>query len=100
MACAGGHTCLEKGTRFVDFEGDGKVDFSFGEETFNLRSFVGNAIVRWEYMSGSSLFFVWRQDRSARARVGGFDVARDLDALSRADPIDAFIIKVQHFLEF
>jgi len=100
VACDGGRICVRDGTRFVDFEGDGEVDFDFGDETFNLRSFVGNAILRWEYMSGSTLFFVWRQDRADVERVGDLDLGRDLDALFDARSQDRFILKIQHFLNF
>lgn len=88
------------GTRFVDFEGDREVDFDFRDETFNFRSFVGNAILRWEYMSGSTLFLVWRQDRADVAPVGDLDLGRDLGGLFDARSRDRFILKVQHFLSF
>lgn len=100
VACEGGRTCLREGTRYVDFEGDGSVDFSFGEETFNLRSFVGDAVLRWEYLSGSTLFLVWRQDRRDLGPEPGLDVGRELDALLEGASRDEFILKVQHFLEF
>jgi hypothetical protein len=31
---------------------------------FNLRSFRSNAVMRWEWRPGSTLFVVWQQDRS------------------------------------
>ncbi len=100
VACDGGRTCVLDSTRFVDFEGDGEVDFDFRDETFNFRSFVGNAILRWEYMSGSTLFLVWRQDRADVTPVGDLDLGRDLGGLFNARSRDRFILKVQHFLSF
>jgi hypothetical protein len=38
---------------------------------FNVRSFRSNAVMRWEWRPGSTLFVVWQQDRSGeRDRIG------------------------------
>ena len=40
----------------VDFTGDGNADYSFSDRDFNVRSLVGNAVLRWEYRPGSTLW--------------------------------------------
>ena len=52
----------------VDPDGNGAAaPFSFGNPDFNVRSLRGTAVMRWEYRPGSTLFFVWTQQRE------GFD---------------------------
>ncbi|MGH7677925.1 MAG: DUF5916 domain-containing protein, partial [Gemmatimonadaceae bacterium] len=44
---------------------DGADSFDIDDEDFNERSFRTNAVLRWEWRLGSTLFLVWQQDRSA-----------------------------------
>ncbi|HWK89929.1 MAG TPA: DUF5916 domain-containing protein, partial [Longimicrobium sp.] len=37
---------------------------------FNVRSFRSNAVMRWEWRPGSTLFLVWQQDRYAESASG------------------------------
>ena len=52
---------------------------------FNLRSLRGNAVLRWEWRSGSTLYVAWQQRRSDVAPIGDFSFGRDRRALD-ADP--------------
>jgi len=99
VRCVEGETCEVDGVRHVDFDGDGFADYSFAEPSFNFRSLRGNAVFRWEYLPGSTLFLVWQQDRQGRAGVGDFDLGRDADALFGAPAENRFIVKVSHFLD-
>lgn len=93
-ACITGRTCLnESGTRFVDFDQDGQSDLSFSDRDFNIRSLRANAVLRWEYIPGSTIFFVWQRRQSDQARVGNFDFSRDLSALFDATADNVFILK-------
>jgi hypothetical protein len=51
---------------------------------FNVRSFRSNAVLRWEWRPGSSLFVVWQQDRAGDrdeiSPVGFGSLAQTLDA--------------------
>ena len=96
--CAGGSICELDGVQYVDFSGDGRADYSFSDRDFNVRSLVGNAVVRWEYRPGSTIFFVWQRNQIARARTGDFDLDRDLGALFDAPAENRFIIKVNYWL--
>src|SRR5690606_30033502 len=61
VLCAPGASCLVGDRRHVDFDGDGASDFDFEERDFRVRSLRGNAVLRWEYRPGSTLFLVWQQ---------------------------------------
>jgi hypothetical protein len=96
VQCAG--ICELEGTQHVDFDGDGQADYAFGDRDFNVRSLVGNAVVRWEYRPGSTIFFVWQRRQLDRASVGDFDFGRDRAALFGAPAENRFIVKVNYWL--
>ncbi|HUG39695.1 MAG TPA: DUF5916 domain-containing protein [Longimicrobiales bacterium] len=96
--CAGGALCEVDGTQYVDLDGDGAIDGSFGDRDFNLVSLRGNAVVRWEYRPGSTLFLVWQQRRSDRRPFGDFDFARDRADLLDVHPDNIFILKLNYWL--
>jgi hypothetical protein len=99
VSCEGGTICQDAGgTQHVDFDGDGASDFTFADRDFNARSLVGNAVVRWEYRPGSTVFLVWQRQQSARAALSDFDFGRDVDALWALPADNRFILKVNIWL--
>ena len=65
---------------------------------FNLRSLRGNAVLRWEWRPGSTLYLAWQQRREDFADVGDFKFDRDRQALFEARPDDIFLLKVNYWL--
>jgi hypothetical protein len=61
--------------------GDGGAAFTIPEQNFTIRSLRGNAVLRWEWRPGSTLFLVWQQNRQSDDTSGDLDVSRDVDAL-------------------
>ena len=111
VSCTGGRTCVLDGNRYVDFDGDGASDLSFADRSFTIQSLRLNAVLRWEYRPGSTIFLVWQQSRSnecrgatpspelCQIRNGSFDVTRDFSSLfGDATPDNMFIIKVNYWL--
>jgi hypothetical protein len=82
----------------VDFDDDGSTDSSFTDRDFNVRSLVGNVVLRWEYRPGSTVFVVWQRRQSDRALLGDLDFGRDAGALFDAPADDRFILKVNYWL--
>jgi hypothetical protein len=83
----------------VDPDLDGPAEeFSFDDPDFNFRSLRGNAVLRWEFRPGSTLFLVWTQSRSVEASVGGLDFGRDLGALLGAPADNVFLVKMNYWL--
>lgn len=97
--CVDGATC-EDGDhiRYFDLDGDGSVDYSRPDLDFNLRTLRANAVLRWEYRPGSTIFFVWQRRQSNLAETGDFDFGRDLGALGDASAENTFIIKANIWL--
>jgi len=90
--------CEIGGTQHVDFTGDGVADFSFADRDFNVRSLIGNAVLRWEYRPGSTVFLVWQRQQAERAAFGDFDFGRDVDALFGLRADNRFIVKMNYWL--
>jgi len=67
-------------------------------DDFNFKSLRGNAVLRWEYSPGSTLFFVWTQSRSDFENNGEFRFLRSFDRLLDADTDNIFLIKASYWL--
>ena len=83
----------------VDENMDGTTDFSFDKIDFNVREFLSNLVVRWEYNPGSSIYLVWSQTRSSYADASNLDLFNDLgDLFSTGDnkPHNVFLIKFSY----
>lgn len=82
--------------------------FQVSDRDFTFRSLRGNAVLRWEWRPGSTLFLVWQQSRSesltalssdpAYGRVGNFALNRDARELFGLKPDNIFAIKVTCWL--
>ncbi len=69
-----------------------------GDPDFNFRSLRGNAVLRWEYRPGSTLFFVWQQQRAGAEPFGDFRVGRDYGAIFSAKPENVFAVKATYWI--
>ncbi len=67
------------------------------DPNFSIASLRGNAVLRWEYLPGSTLFLVWTQNRSDTDTIGGFRTGRALDRLVNANADNILLIKVSYW---
>ncbi|HKS06588.1 MAG TPA: DUF5916 domain-containing protein [Gemmatimonadaceae bacterium] len=74
------------------------ASFNVNNPDFNLRSLRGSAVFRWEYRPGSTLYFVWTQQRANQVSTGDFDFGRDREALFDTRPDNIFLIKASWWL--
>ena len=84
---------------------DGTPDaVSFDRPDFNFKQFRSTAVLRWEYLPGSTLFLVWSQSRTGSEGPGSFDFGRDFGRLlglrhGGVVPADnVFLIKLSYWL--
>jgi hypothetical protein len=83
----------------LDPDGAGAaLPFTVANPDFNVRSLRGTAVMRWEYRPGSTLFFVWTQQRAGSDVLGDFDFGRDGRALFRDRPVNVFQLKASYWL--
>jgi hypothetical protein len=84
---------------YVDENRDAVTDYSFGKHDFNVREFLSNLVVRWEYNPGSTVYLVWSQTRSSYYATGDLDLFNDLgDLFDPGDnkPHNVFLIKLSY----
>jgi hypothetical protein len=82
----------------VDPDGTGQRTFAIDNPDFNFKSLRGNAVLRWEYLPGSTLYFVWTQSRTNFDDPGNFDLGRDLGRTFGAkDYESAFLVKLAYW---
>jgi hypothetical protein len=76
------------------FNGAGPAPLiKFDNPDFNFKSLRGNAVWRWEYSPGSTLFFVWTQSRSDYENLGNFHFNRSIDRIVYTRPNNIFWLK-------
>jgi hypothetical protein len=80
--------------RSYDFDPD---DTPAGTGDFNFKSLRGNAVLRWEYMPGSTLYFVWTQSRSDFEDVGDFQFGNSMRRLWRSPAENIFMVKATYW---
>lgn len=83
----------------IDPDGGGPAaPFAFAEPDFTFRSLRGNAVLRWEYRPGSTLFLVWARSGESSLSRGVLDFGEDARALFRGPSENIFLIKVSYWL--
>ena len=90
---------LEDGriTEYAVDPGDGGDPFTLSNRDFNFRSLRGNAVLRWEWRPGSTLFFVWQQQREDFAPFDGFGISEELGEIFRAPVENLFLVKATYW---
>jgi len=72
-------------------------DFAFDNPDFNFSEFRSNLVLRWEYKPGSTLFFVWTQNRFDYSFMTGKALAPNLDSMFDITPKNVFMIKFSYW---
>ena len=84
----------------VDPDGAGPADpIGVGHRDFTYRTVRGNAVLRWEYMPGSTFYLVWTQDRAGFDPAGDFHLGPSLSELGRTPANNIVMVKVAHHFE-
>jgi hypothetical protein len=83
----------------IDENADGKTDYTIGKNDFNVKQFLSNLVVRWEYSPGSTLFLVWSQTRSYNGDSGQMDFFNNIGDLFNKGlntPHNVFLVKFSY----
>jgi len=70
--------------------------YSIDNPDFNIKEFKSNFVIRWEYVPGSTVYFVWSQGRNRYNPNGEFDLNQDVRDMFDAHPHDIFLIKLSY----
>ncbi|MCX6554592.1 MAG: DUF5916 domain-containing protein [Candidatus Aminicenantes bacterium] len=93
-----GSTIIRSGEGYtIDPDGSGPApEFTIADPDFNFKSLRGTVVFRWEYRPGSTLYFVWTQNRQDYANPGEFNFSRDFGDLVSAKGDNIFMLKATY----
>lgn len=84
----------------ISENGDGNIDYSFDNPDFSFYEFRSNFVIRWEYVPGSTAYFVWSQGRDGSIGDGGFFLSDHIRNLANAKASNVFLLKLSYRLSF
>lgn len=76
---------------------DGNNEFNISNNNFNKLSFRSNFVIRWEWMLGSTLYFVWQQSRFENQINQEFKANNIFNSLS-ATGINSLALKISYWV--
>jgi len=82
----------------VDENGDGMVDYTFGNPNFNFLQYRSNLVFRWEYIPGSAVYLVWSQGRTDETSQVDYNFKNNWDNLFDIHPHNVFLVKLTYRL--
>lgn len=68
--------------------------YTFDQPDFNVKEFLSNMVVCWEYLPGSTLYLVWSQHRDQSVSNGEFNFRSDFKDLFDDKPYNVFLVKL------
>lgn len=68
--------------------------YTFDQPDFNVKEFLSNMVVRWEYLPGSTIYLVWSQTRNHSISNGNFNFHNDMAKLFDNTPYNVFLLKM------
>ena len=90
---------LVDGEYIVNPDGDGPAQpFYFEDPDFNIRSLRFNAVLRWEYLPGSTLYLVWTQSRFNDQYQDDFQINRAMTSLMDQAADNILMIKMNYWM--
>ena len=77
---------------------DGATTFTIPPLDFNRLSFRSNLVLRWEWLPGSTAYFIWQQNRFDETGAGGLIGPNDLWSATQSGGDNFFVVKVSYWL--
>jgi hypothetical protein len=71
--------------------------FEFGDPDFHVKSLRGNAVFRWEYRPGSTLYFVWTQNKLDDNYYQTFNLSRSARRFWSGTSENIFMVKLTYW---
>ena len=81
----------------VDEDGNVMLDFSTENPDFDYQEFNSNFVLRWEYKTGSTLYFVWTNTRSNYESEYNPSVFDSIKKIVDLKPQNAFMLKLSYW---
>jgi hypothetical protein len=87
----------EDGKFLYDDENNRVHDFADWNPDFNFQEFSSNFVARWEYKTGSTIYFVWTNYRSNYEEEYNSSIINSLKGISKVKAQNAFMIKISYW---
>jgi hypothetical protein len=87
----------EEGKFLYDDNGNLYHDFNDWDLDFNSHDFLSNYVVRWEYKTGSTVYFVWTNYRSNYEEGYNSSIISSLKGISKVEAQNAFMVKLSYW---
>jgi hypothetical protein len=71
--------------------------YDIANPDFNFQQFHSNFVARWEYKTGSTLYFVWSHVRNQYSEVTNMSLNDNIDDLIGTRPQNTFLIKFNYW---
>lgn len=82
----------------IDPDGAGPAQaFTVRDRDFRRASMNANAVLRWEWRTGSTLFVVWQQERSVSEPIGSFHLGSGMQDLWAERPDNVLLVKMSYW---
>ncbi len=75
---------------------NGQASVTFYNPDFSVFEFRSNFVIRWEYIPGSTAYFVWSQGRAGDVPYGDFDFNEHINDLVDVAPTNVFLLKISY----
>ncbi len=87
----------EKNNQYlIDDNGDGNINFTLSNPDFSVMEFRSNMVLRWEFVPGSTFFFVWSQGKNSYSDDGTFNLSNNIGQLIKAHATNIFLVKFSY----
>lgn len=85
------------GDVLVDENGNELLDFNTENPDFNFQEFRSNFVLRWEYKTGSTLYFVWTNTSSNYENQYNPSIIESFSNISKVKAQNAFMLKFSYW---
>lgn len=85
------------GDKLIDEKKNEYLDFTYENPDFNFQEFRSSFVLRWEYKTGSTFYFVWTNTSSNFEPVYNPSVTKTLKNISKLEAQNAFMIKFSYW---
>jgi hypothetical protein len=88
---------IEQETFLVDQQQNIYHNFKLWNPDFNFQEFRSNFVARWEYKTGSTVYFVWTNNRTRYESSYEASILDSFSGISQVAAQNAFMIKISYW---
>jgi hypothetical protein len=85
------------GDNLVDENGEVLLDFTTENPDFNFQEFRSNFVLRWEYKTGSTFYFVWTNTKFSYDDEYNPSIMDSFKNISKVKAQNAFMVKLSYW---